>query len=67
MDYFLHVLTAVDASTTAVSRATAKVEGNTALLRLPGILIRFTLDKTGGEIEMAGAKTPFTNATRQDK
>jgi hypothetical protein len=67
MDYFLHVLTATDASTASVPRATAKVEGNAAELRLPGILITFTLDRPGGRIEIAGSKTLFASAPRQGK
>jgi hypothetical protein len=63
-DYFLHVLTATDASTTRVPRATAKAEGNTVELRLPGIFITFTLDRPGGEIGIAGSKTPLASEKR---
>jgi hypothetical protein len=61
VDYFLHVLTATDASTTKVPRATAKIGQNAAELRLPGISVIFTLDRPGGEIKIAGSKASFTN------
>jgi len=61
VDYFLHVMTATDASTTKVPRATAKIGQNATELRLPGISVIFTLDRPGGEIKIAGTKASFTN------
>jgi hypothetical protein len=61
VDYFLHVMTATDASTTKVPRATAKIGQNATELRLPGISVIFTLDRPGGEIKIAGSKASFTN------
>ncbi len=54
-DYFLHVLTAVDAAVSSVPRAAATVSARDVRVTLPGVTVRFTKGAAGGEIEI-GAK-----------
>ncbi|MCL2645819.1 MAG: heparinase II/III-family protein [Phycisphaerales bacterium] len=53
-DYFLHVLTATDATVNIAPSANAKREGNEMVVQVEGTTIRFTLDRVGGKITIGG-------------
>jgi len=55
VDYFLHVLTAADAATESVPRATARVEGNQVVVEVGRMQIGFNTQSVGGYIQ-AGTK-----------
>ncbi|HSB17426.1 MAG TPA: hypothetical protein VLE22_23455 [Bryobacteraceae bacterium] len=59
VDYFLHVLTATDASVSSVPRAAVTVGSDKVTVTLPGINLTFAKDRVGGEITIAGKQTPL--------
>ena len=61
VDYFLHVLTATDANTTSVEKATAQVQNKEVVVTLGETKISFATADVGGTIEIDGASTKFTN------
>ncbi len=62
VDFFLHVLTATDASVLAVPRAEATVGSDKVTVTLPGIDLTFAKDRVGGEIRISGKLRPLANA-----
>ena len=60
-DYFLHVLTATDATTAKVPRATATDAGDRVTVRVAGAEITFTKDAPGGAIALRGTRGEFAN------
>ena len=62
VDYFLHVLTAVDAETTTVESAAAVVGDEQIQVRLGDTVITFSTQTVGGSIESAGRQTTLAVA-----
>ena len=60
-DYFLHVLTAVDATTDAVPAASVREEAGRVVLDLAGTQITFETDSVGGEIVIRNQSYRFAN------
>jgi hypothetical protein len=56
VDYFLHVLTATEASTVSVPRASVKVGPDTVGVGLPGVRVTFNKGAIGGVIETPGER-----------
>ena len=58
-DWFLHVLTAADASVESVDPATAEDDGAAILVRLGRIEFRFDKSRLGGSSEVDGQRRPL--------
>ncbi|MCU0981213.1 MAG: heparinase II/III-family protein [Pirellulaceae bacterium] len=58
-DWFLHVLTAADASVESVDPATAKDDGAAILVQLGRIAFRFDKNHLGGSSEVDGQRRPL--------
>jgi hypothetical protein len=60
-DYFLHVLTATDSSTTSVGEATVELAAPEAKVSVGQTTITFTTTEIGGSIAFSGRPRQFTN------
>jgi len=60
-DYFLHVLTTVDAGTNSVPVATSSKSGNEVTVIIGNATITFTLDRMSGSIAYQGANEALTD------
>jgi hypothetical protein len=58
-DYFLHVLTATDATIDSVPQAVAEVHGDRIDVTIGDARISFTTAEVGGQIEIAGRVVPL--------
>ena len=65
-DYFLHVLTATDAGTQSVPRATARVGANEITVTVGDTRIGFATDRVGGWIERGKKRVPLANAVHAE-
>lgn len=63
-DYFLHVLTATDATTDSVSRPAVRDEFDRVQVTLNGATLVFTKDGRGGSITRFGQQTEFARTVR---
>ncbi|MBA2479687.1 MAG: heparinase II/III family protein [Planctomycetes bacterium] len=61
VDYFLHVLTATDASVPQVPRGSATVAGDRVTLTIGDATISFLTGSVGGSIDLGGKRTAFTS------
>jgi Heparinase II/III-like protein len=66
VDYFLHVIDAVDDKVDSVPSAMVEQTENGAVLTLGGIRITFTLSAVAGEIELQGKVLPLARAILMD-
>ncbi len=61
VDYFLHVLTATDASIASVEKAIAEVTNQEVTVKIGQIRITFEKAEARGRIELSGKSNKFTN------
>jgi len=61
VDYFLHLLTAAQASTESVPLASARVGDSEVTVTLANIKLSFTTATVGGRIEIDGQSNPFAD------
>jgi len=66
VDYFLHVLTATDAATNTVPKATAQIRGGEVITLIGTQTIVFTTDRVGGQIESDGKIVKFAGGIRAE-
>jgi len=62
VDYFLHVLTATDASTSSVPQALATVGADSIRVSLRDVALTLSRGSVGGDIEMAGSRMKLAKA-----
>ncbi len=62
MDYFLHVLTATDASTSQVPQASAQTNGDFVVVGIGNTQIAFNTKSVGGVIRADGKSVPLATA-----
>ncbi len=60
-DYFLHVLTATDAGTAAIEKATAAVQGQEVVVTIGTTRVTFTQAEPGGHITVGEHDAKFAN------
>jgi hypothetical protein len=64
VDYFLHVLTATDASVESVPPAAAAAQGSEVLVALGDVRIAFSTQRVGGRIERGGKQASLSETVR---
>ncbi len=64
VDYFLHVLTATDASVESVAFATVAAQDNEVLVALGDLRVAFSTQRVGGRIERGGNQVNLSQTLR---